>query len=169
MQPQFNAAPLTDAWIKGACALYDLQTQTARRLLQLQARQAAAFGIPDFSNLFESGEGTARTLFSSNAEQMNQAARQFTELTQAQAELCKKLVDQATEQFGRNFAQVQASGRRDFDELQQMTQQTRSEIEKAVHEAMQAANKGAQANPIPQANANQQPGRPGNDPGKQAH
>lgn len=134
-QQQNHSVQITEAWIKGSCALYDLQTQTIRQLLQLQAQQAAAFGAPDFSRFIDGVDGPMRQVLNSGSEHFTQAARQMGEIAQAQAQIGRKFLDQASQQISKGFEQAQVTGKQSFDQMRQMAQQTQSQLDRIQQEA----------------------------------
>lgn len=87
--------------LRSSAALADLQVETMRHLWQAQARGAAMFGVPDFSQAFGDDE-RARRPFSAGAEQIIATMRSATGRGAAFGEAASH----AAEATGREAAQA---------------------------------------------------------------
>jgi len=133
---------LADLAIRSAGLMLDLQLQAARDLLELQARGAALFGVPDCSSLFNAADDRARRIFSEGAEHvahvtrranetMAQVNQQIGRLVEQQAVGMAEQVRQGIEQFGRHTEQGLQQARslveQGLDEIERSAEQTRRE------------------------------------------
>src|SRR4051812_8023902 len=85
--------------VRGTTLLMDIQMAALRNIWHLQARSAAAFGIPDCSDLLRSTENGAQRLFSTSAEQMLTSARQATDAISEMQTQFGRMVEQETQQL----------------------------------------------------------------------
>ena len=134
-QPQARrqqaAENLAEVLVHGTARLIDLQTAAAQALLRMQSRNAALFGIPDWSHFFG-----------------NDQTRHFSELCNAGAEQALKLLRQTNE----NLNQLQAEVNETFTrQAQQLTEQIRTSLQEieqrtqqAVQQVREASEKSAQ-------------------------
>ena len=78
-QPAASTVNFAAIATRGIGQLYDMQIAAARMLLQTQARTAATFGLPDFSDLFRVADDRAKRVFSSSTEHLLNATQQASE------------------------------------------------------------------------------------------
>ena len=109
----FNPVHAAELALRGAGQLYELNVSATRVFLQAQANAAAAFGVPDFSPLFDLATDQTRQLLTAGTEQVLGAARRASDATaemqrnagqlmEAQAtQAAEQLVGQWAEQLGR--------------------------------------------------------------------
>ncbi len=159
MQWQQNAhhgAQLTEIAIRGAATLFDLQMQTARDLLSMQARSASLFGIPDFSPLFGTVDERARRVFSEGAnelvnttrraaETVAEVNRQFGRLFEQQAVNVSETMRAGIGQLGRNAEQGLEQARnvveRGVDELAKTARDTKQQAESTIAVATESSRR----------------------------
>jgi hypothetical protein len=138
---QVNMAEIA---LRGTALLFDYQMQAARDLLEMQARSAAAFGVPDCSSLFNVADDKARRLFADGAEQLVATARRATETMAEMNRQFGRLVEQQTvniaeqmrhgiDQFGRHTEQGLLQAR-------SLVEHGLDEMERAAQEARQQAS-----------------------------
>jgi hypothetical protein len=140
-----EAFQVTDIAVRGAALLWDLQMQTARSLWRTQARTAAMLGLPDYSELFDVGDVSARRVFSASAEQVLDSARQARNTaTQVQREIVRAAEQQTlefTEELREHLGQI---GRETERGLQQFRQLAVNGTEKMTRQLQQARNERVQ-------------------------
>ena len=76
----FNPLLATELALRGAEQLYDINVSTARVFVQAQANTAAAFGVPDWSPLFDLATDQTRQILSAGAGQVLDAAQRASEV-----------------------------------------------------------------------------------------
>ncbi len=87
---------ITSTLIHGAARMLDIQASAARTFLQYQAKGAAVFGAPDWSNLLKIGDNR---FFESTADKTLGYIRQTSEaISDMQSELTR-LMEEQTAQF----------------------------------------------------------------------
>lgn len=158
---QFHPVNITAIALRSAGHLYDLQVSATRTLLQTQARAAAAFGLPDWSPLFDSADERVRNVFATGAEQVLNTARQAneavtelqrhvgrvleTQTTQA-AESWQRGLEQLGSQASEGFSQLRETARRTADDAQRgaqvFGQQFRDNVQRAGEEARSQQQQG---------------------------
>jgi hypothetical protein len=114
-----QALNLAELAIRGTSVLLDIQLAALRNAWQLQARSAAAFGVPDYSDFLRQAESGTQNLMSASAEQMLASARQASHA-----------IDELRDQFG----QI----------VEQGTMQLSDEIRHGIEEMGQRAAEGIQ-------------------------
>ena len=114
--------------VRGTTALFDIQLTALRGLWQLQARSAAAFGAPDYSDLLRSTENGTQRLLSTSAEQVLTSARQAADaITEMQS------------QFGRLIEQ---SAHQLTDEIQHGIEEISQRAQEGLHVVKEMAEQG---------------------------
>jgi dsDNA-specific endonuclease/ATPase MutS2 len=128
---------LTAIALRSAGQVVDIQLSTARALIRTHARAAAAFGLPDWSGLFDSQDDRVRRAFSASAEQLLQTAQQANE---AAAELQR--------QFGRvletQAAQATENWQRGLEELGQQAQESLGQLTETARQTAEQAARSAE-------------------------
>jgi len=142
-----HGAQLTEIAIRSAATLFDLQMQTARDILSMQARSASLFGVPDFSPLFSTADERARRVFSEGAnelvnttrraaETVAEVNRQFGRLMEQQAVSVSETMRAGIDRLGRNAEQGLEQARsvveRGVDELTKNARDNRQQAENTV-------------------------------------
>ena len=115
-----QALNLAELAIRGTSVLLDIQLAALRNAWQLQARSAAAFGVPDYSDFLRQAESGTQNLMSASAEQMLASARQASHA-----------IDELRDQFG----QI----------VEQGTLQLSDEIRHGIEEIGQRASEGIES------------------------
>src|SRR6266498_2714141 len=70
---------MTELALRGTAVLFDIQMSAVRSLWQMQARNCAAFGAPDYSDLLRFTDTGAKWLISTGVEQILTSARQASD------------------------------------------------------------------------------------------
>jgi len=134
--------------IRSTALLFDFQVQAARDLLEMQARSAAVFGIPDCSSLFNTADERARRLFTEGAEHLLNSTRRANETMAEMNRHLGRLVEQQTVGIAEQVRQgIDQLGRH----TEQGLQQARDLVEHGVEELARAAQEARQQ-------ASEQPG-----------
>jgi gas vesicle protein len=142
-----NFAELT---LRGTAVMFDIQLSALRGLLQLQARSAAAFGAPDYSDLLRFTDSSAKRLLTTGTEQVLNSVRQASDtITEVQRQFAR-LVEQGT-------MQITEEVRQGIEELNQRTQEGLQEVkslaQQGADEAERAVREGGQQRSVEQARA----------------
>jgi gas vesicle protein len=130
-QPQARrqqaAENLAEVLVQGTARLIDLQTAAAQALLRMQSRNAALFGIPDWSHFFGSDQ-----------------TRHFSELCNAGAEQALKLMRQTNETLNQLQAEVNETLTRQAQQLTEQIRTSLQEIEQRTEQAVQQVREASQ-------------------------
>jgi len=94
-----QALNLAELAIRGTSVLLDIQLAALRNAWQLQARSAAAFGVPDYSDFLRQAESGTQNLMSAGAEQMLASARQASHAIEELRDQFGQIVEQGTLQL----------------------------------------------------------------------
>lgn len=133
----FQPVHLTAMALRSAGQLYDLNMSATRVLLQTQARAAAAFGLPDWSPLFESADERVRHVFSTGAEQVLNTARRTNEaVNELQRQVGRVIETQTT--------QAAESWQRGLEELGSQASEGLSQLCETARRTAEDAQRGAQ-------------------------
>lgn len=145
LDPSRSAGDLTNIWLRSAGMFCDLQSEAARNLLKVQARNAAMFGAPDFTPLIDQMDQSCKSLFMRSAEQMGNYARQTTEtLGNVQNELGRALMDRAsaaTENLREGMEQIDRTAREGLNQFRKMAQESQGTMVQAS-QIMQSSQAG---------------------------
>jgi len=129
---------LTAFALRSAGHLYDLNVSTARVLLQTQARAAAAFGLPDWSPLFDAADERVRHVFATGAEHVLNTARRTNEaVSELQRQVGRVIETQAT--------QAADSWQRGLEELGSQADQGLNQLLETARKTADDAQRGAEA------------------------
>jgi len=129
------ASNFTANALRGLGQIYDMQAATMRAMLRTQTRAASAFGLPDYSRLFEIGDDRALHLYSSVTENLvsfvNQADGSLTEIP---SQICRLLEQQAidiTERWKYGLEELQQQASESMQELKELSRQQAEELARA--------------------------------------
>lgn len=133
----FQPVHLTAIALRSAGHLYDLNISAARTLLQTQARAAAAFGLPDWSPLFDSADERVRHVFATGAEQVLNTARRTNEaVSELQRQVGRVIETQTT--------QAAESWQRGLEELGSQASEGLNQLCETARRTAEDAQRGAQ-------------------------
>ena len=169
-QTPLQPVHLTAMAQRSAGQLSDLNVSAARLLLQTQARAASAFGLPDWSPLFDSADERVRHAFSAGAEQVLDTAqrtnevvselhRQVGRVIETQASQAAQSWQRGLEELGSHTSeslnQLCETARKTAEDAQQMGEQFRDNVRRVGDEArpqqQTQAQSGEQRRPKPAA------------------
>lgn len=134
--------------VRGTTLLMDIQMAALRNIWHLQARSAAAFGVPDCSDLLRSAENGAQRLFSTSAEQMLTSARQATDAISEMQTQFGRMVEQETQQLTEEL-------QHGIEEVSQRTQESLQAVKQMAEQSLQQNGSGARSQ---QRNETDEPG-----------
>jgi hypothetical protein len=143
-----HARRMTEIALRGTALLWDMQADTARNLLQLQANGAKLFGAPDFSRLFHIGPGNDKGMFSMTVDQALSQLRQNNDtIDEVQWQLA-----QAAERQTQGFAEqlrhgIEELGRRSqegLQEIRRIAEEEADEFQEAMRENQLRLGNGGQ-------------------------
>lgn len=142
-QNRSSASNFAASALRGLGQFYDMQAATTRAMLRTQTRAAAAFGLPDYSRIFEVADERALHLYSSATENLvsfvNQADGTLTEMP---SQLCRLLEQQAidiTERWKDGLEELQQQAIESMQELRELSRQQTDELVRAVESISSAA------------------------------
>jgi hypothetical protein len=135
-------APFGDVALRGARYVVDLQMSAARVLLRTQARTAAAFGWPDWSDVFENVDGNSHAVGASTSEQLlNTAQRTIETAAELQREVGRIVTTQssvAADNWRRGIEELGSQAQEGLNELLETARRTAEETERATQAMGQA-------------------------------
>jgi hypothetical protein len=124
--------------VRGTTLLLDIQMAALRNIWQLQARSAAALGVPDCSDLLRSTENGTHRLFSTSAEQILSSARQATgAISEMQAQF-GRMIEQETQQLTEEL-------QHGIEEVSQRTQESLQAVKEIAEQSLQQNGSGARS------------------------
>jgi hypothetical protein len=148
---QQQALNIAEIMVRGSARMLELQTSAARAVLQMQGRNAALLGVPDWSNLF-TGQGAEQleSLFQTGADQsvhflrtaneaIQQVQRQFGELMERQTQQVADQMRRSVEEMTRRSREGMEQLSRVSDEAMQRAQRASEEAEREIPQPQEAA------------------------------
>lgn len=131
-----EAANLTVSAMRSLGQLFDMQAASARMMLRAQIRAASAFGLPDYSRMFEIGDDRATRLFSNTTENLVQFAGQRDEvLNEIPAQVFRLFEKQAidvTERMKVGLKELQQQATDSIEEFKEFSRRQADEIAQAT-------------------------------------
>lgn len=122
---------------------YDMQAATARIVMRAQIRAASAFGLPDYSRMFQVEDDRANRLFSAATDNLVQFVNQEQEvLNEVPAQVYRLFEKQAidvTERWKHGLKEFQQQATQSLEELKEMSRQQAEEISRATEMLTQAS------------------------------
>jgi hypothetical protein len=129
---------MTEIALRGTALLWDLQADTARNLLEMQANGARLFGVPDFSRIFHIGTGTDKGMFSMTVDQALSQLRQINDTVNEVQWQLEQAAERQTQGFAERLQEsIEELGRRSqegLDEIRRIAKQEAKEFREAVSE-----------------------------------
>jgi ElaB/YqjD/DUF883 family membrane-anchored ribosome-binding protein len=133
-----HARRMTEIALRGTALLWDLQADTARNLLEMQANGARLFGAPDFSRIFHMGTGSDKGMFSMTVDQALSQLRQIDDTVNEVQWQLAQAAERQTQGFAERLQQsIEELGRRSqegLDEIRRIARQEAREFREAVGE-----------------------------------
>jgi phasin family protein len=138
-----HAINLAEIMLQGTARILDIQAAGTRTFLQYQAKGAAMFGAPDWSELFKRSNGR---FFETTAEQALNYVRQTSEAISAIQTDIVHLIEEQTEELSEQIQQgLKEAGERIQEGIQEgrrMTQEATKETRRGLREAEEAVEQG---------------------------
>ena len=135
-QNRSSANNFTASALRSLGQFYDVQAATTRAMLRTQTRAASAFGLPDYSRIFEVADERALRLYSSATENLvsffNQADGTLTEIP---SQFCRLLEQQAidiTERWKDGLEELQHQAIESMQEFRELSRQQTDELARAA-------------------------------------
>jgi len=136
-QTSNHSLQVAEIAIRSTALMFDFQMQAARQFMEMQARSAAAFGMPDCSSLFSTADERARRLFSESADELVNTTRRASESVAEMNRHIGRLVEKQTVEMAEQMRQgIDQLGRH----TEQSLQQARTLVEQGVNEMERAAS-----------------------------
>jgi gas vesicle protein len=133
--PRNVASNFTATTLRSLGQFYDMQAATARAMLRSQMRTASAFGLPDYSRIFEIGDDRALHLYSSATENLVSFVKQADNpLAEIPSQICRLLEQQAidvTERWKDGLEELQQQASESMQELKEFSRQQVEELARA--------------------------------------
>jgi len=138
-----HARRMTEIAMRGTALLWDLQADTARRLLEMQANGATLFGAPDLTQMFHVGNGGSKGMFSMTVEQALSSLRQINDtVSEVQWHLTRVAEQQTAGIADRIQQSIEEIGRRSQQGLQEIRRLAEEEVGEFRQAAHQATSNG---------------------------
>ena len=139
-----HARRMTEIALRGTALLWDLQADTARSLLEMQANGATLFGAPDITQAFHVGNGRSKGMFSMSVEQALNSLRQINDtVSEVQWQLTRVAEQQTAGIADRIQQSIEELGRRSqegLQEIRRLAEEEVGEFRQAAREATNGAN-----------------------------
>jgi len=137
-----HARRMTEIALRGTALLWDLQADTARSLLEMQANGATLFGAPDITPVFHVGNGRTKGMFSMTLEQALSSLRQINDtVSEVQWQLTRAAEQQTAGIADRIQQSIEELGRRSQEGLQEIRRLADEEVAE-FRQAAREANGG---------------------------
>ena len=138
-----HAINLAEILLQGTARILDIQAAGTKTFLQYQAKGAAMFGAPDWSELFKRSNGR---FFETTADQALNYVRQTSEAISAIQTDMVHLIEEQTEELSQQVQQgLREAGERiqeGVEEGRRMTQEATKETRRGLREAEEAVEQG---------------------------
>ncbi len=144
-----HARRMTEIALRGTALLWDLQADTARNLLEMQANGARLFGGPDFGRIFHIGAGADRGMFSMTIDQALSQLRQINDTVDEVQWQLAQAAERQTQGFAERLQRsIEELGRRSqegLQEIRRIAEQEADEFEQAMKENQMRSGNGRHA------------------------
>ena len=138
-----HAINLAEIMLQGTARILDIQAASAKTFLQYQAKGAAMFGVPDWSELFKRSNGR---FFETTADQALNYMRQTSGAISAIQTDMVHLIEEQTEELSEQMQQgLKEAGERiqeGIEEGRRMTQEATTEVRRGLREGEEAVEQG---------------------------
>lgn len=138
------ALNITASALRGMGQFYDMQAATARLMLRAQVRAASAFGLPDYSRIFDIEDERARHLFSSATENLvnfvGQEEEILNEVPSQVFRLMEKQAIDATERWKHGLEELEHQATESVEELRELSRRQAEEFAQASESLAEAAH-----------------------------
>lgn len=138
------ALNITASTLRGLGQFYDMQAATARLMLRAQVRAASAFGLPDYSRIFDVEDERARHLFSSATENLvnfvGQEEEILNEVPSQVFRLMEKQAIDATERWKTGLEELEHQATESVEELRELSRRQAEEFAQASESFAEAAH-----------------------------
>ncbi len=142
---------LAEIAIRGAATMFDLQLQTARDIMGMQAKTASILGIPDYSPLFETADDRARRLFTEGADRLVDTTRRASETVAEVNRHIGRLVEQQTvtlaETMREGIDQLARHTEQGLEQARTVVERGADELSRSVRQSQAAVQSVAQSQP----------------------
>ena len=140
-QNRSSARNFTASALRSLGRFYDMQAATTRAMLRTQTRAASAFGLPDYSRIFEVADERALHLYSSATENLvsfvNQADGSLTEIP---SRFCRLLEQQAIDSNERWKDGLEALRQQAIESMQELRELARQQTDELARAAESISN-----------------------------
>ena len=130
-----HGARMAEIALRGTALLWDLQAETARNLLALQADSAKLFGAPDVTRMFHVGEARARGVFSATVDQALNSLRQISDtVSEVQQSLVRVAEQEAagiSERLQHGFEELGRRSEEGLEEIRRLATEEADEMERS--------------------------------------
>src|SRR2546423_11355450 len=126
---------LADIALRGTTVLWNIQFDAIRTLWEMQARNAAAFGIPDYSGVLRSADGSMKGLLATSTDQIlssvHLAGDTINEMQQQFSQLIQQRSQELSEEMRRRIEELSERSRQGLEQVQNMARQGAQEAQRA--------------------------------------
>jgi hypothetical protein len=137
-----NAINLAETAIRGTAAMMEMQIGVARRMIDAQAKRAAAFGVPDYSELLNAAAEGQRRLVNMTTDQMlnstQRIAQTMMELHHQFARLMEQQSRSLTDEMCRGINRLGEGTENALRTAEEQVSKGAQEIERTANEAQRA-------------------------------
>lgn len=137
--PGSNLAATT---MRSLSQLLDMHAATSRIFLGAQCRAAAAFGLPDYSRLFQVGDDRVLRRYSAMTDKAMEFARQagstFHEIQSQMSRQVEQSSINLTDRWHDGFEELQRQATESLEELKELTHQQAEEMARATESLTEA-------------------------------
>lgn len=120
----------------------DMQAATTRIMWQTQARAAAAFGVPDYSRLFQVNDERGQRLFSAATENLSQMLQQadgpLTEVPSQIGRMLEQRTINMTERWKYGLEEMQQQATESMKEIKELSLQQAEEMTRTTESLTEA-------------------------------
>jgi len=143
-----NFMTFAEVAIRGTARLLDIELATMRTFWQIQARGAAAFGAPDYSDLIRQAESGAQRLLSTSTEQMldgaHQAAETIREMQTQMGQIVEHGAIELTEEIRNGMQELGERSRQGAGAVREMTASAASQAQANTSRSSSRTQQGQQ-------------------------
>lgn len=138
-QPTVNIAVST---LRSLGQFLDMQAATTRIMWQTQARAAAAFGVPDYSRLFQVNDERGQRLFSAATDNLSQILQQadgpITEVSSQIGRMLEQRTINLTERWKHGLEEMQQQTTESMKEIKELSLQQAEEMTRTTESFTEA-------------------------------
>jgi gas vesicle protein len=138
-----HAINLTEIMFRGAARICDIQMAGTRTFLQYQAKSAAMFGAPDWSELFKRSNGRFFETIADQAwDYVHKARDAILALQTDMVHLIEEQTEELSEQMQQGLKEAGERIQEEIEEGRRITQEATKEVRRGLREGEEAVEQG---------------------------